>query len=115
MDLPSLITLDVIILLLLLHFIGDYLLQTYDMMINKGKSNQWLLYHTSVYTLPFVPFFGLEFALINGILHGITDFFSSRMNNKLVNCKNPKWFYTNMAFDQMIHLITLFFTYTLLF
>lgn len=111
----SVILLETVILIVVLHFIGDYILQTYEMMMYKSKSNLWLLYHATVYSLSFVIFFGWQYALLNGSLHAATDFFSSRMNNKLENCKNPKWFYTSMAFDQMIHLIALFWTYTLLF
>jgi hypothetical protein len=115
MDIPPIMTLDVIILILVLHFVSDYILQSYDMMVNKGKSNPWLLYHTTIYTLPFIIFFGPAYGVLNGVLHTLTDYFSSRMNNKLLQYEDKKWFYTNMGFDQMVHLITLFVTYTWLF
>lgn len=39
---------------LIAHLIGDYILQSHDMAVNKVRSNYWALYHAVMYSLPFV-------------------------------------------------------------
>lgn len=39
---------------LIAHLIGDYILQSHDMAVNKVRSNYWGLYHAVMYSLPFV-------------------------------------------------------------
>lgn len=115
MDFWPLLTLDTVLLVLVLHFVADYLLQSHAVMINKGKHFGTLVFHVILYSLPFFIFFGPVYAVINALIHGVVDFFSSRLNNILCEWKNPKWFYTNIAADQLIHISTLFITYSWLF
>lgn len=54
------INLEVLIAIMLLHWIADFLLQSKEMAINKSKSNYYLFQHVLVYTLTFYVFgFGL--------------------------------------------------------
>jgi len=39
---------------LLLHLVGDYLLQTEQMALRKGRSWFWAVFHAGVYSLPFL-------------------------------------------------------------
>ena len=65
---------------LILHLIGDYLVQTEYMAINKGKYNYIMAVHSILYT--FVFYFFLDFSGYNmswqlfwmlSIIHGIID------------------------------------------
>lgn len=85
-----------IIIIIILHWIADFVLQTDKMA--KGKSKNWsdLLGHTFLYSCVWfaATIFGAlilrysvnviyYFFLITFILHTITDYFTSRLNSKL--------------------------------
>lgn len=122
------------IILVILHFIGDFFFQNDTMAINKSKSAGWLTIHVLIYTLilfigalSFIDFCDFDaligFALINFFLHWVTDFFTSRLTSYLYmrGEKDPKemfllnswrhWFFTAIGFDQVIHYTCLFLTY----
>jgi len=106
--------LTTLILILVTHCVGDFVLQTNWMSLNKAKQWKPFLAHITVYTGCFL-LFGWEYALLNGLLHGITDFCSSRLTYKLWNEGKVHWFFFVLGVDQMIHYICLFSTYILLF
>ena len=68
----------ILLLLVWVHFLGDFIAQTNDMAIKKSQSNKWLLIHISVYTVPML-LFGVVFALVNGAAHFVTDYVTSRL------------------------------------
>ena len=39
---------------LLAHLVGDYILQSHTMAINKTKSPSWAIYHGIMYSIPFI-------------------------------------------------------------
>lgn len=96
-----------IYLFLWLHFIADFVLQSDWMAINKSKNNKALLFHILVYTICLIPF-GFSFAMINGLAHAITDYFSSRATSKLWEKQQRHLFFIVIGFDQAIHLSCLF-------
>jgi membrane-bound metal-dependent hydrolase YbcI (DUF457 family) len=81
------------------------------MAINKSKDNFWLGLHVSFYTLSILIIFGWKFAIINGILHFITDYITSRGTSYLWKTDQRHLFFTLIGFDQAIHLTTLALTY----
>lgn len=106
--------------LVLAHFIGDFLLQSDWMALNKGKNWKALAWHVLVYSACFLPW-GWQFAVMTAILHFITDALTSRWTTKLWFFRQAfpdvnewfyipgkrHWFFTVIGFDQLIHMASL--------
>lgn len=114
-----------IIIILISHYISDYILQPRIMATKKSKNIYWLISHIIVYTCflflfiyvglfiltPISPFPFLLFVLFNGLLHFITDFITSKLSAKFYKNKKEKMFYNILGLDQLIHILTLFITF----
>jgi hypothetical protein len=98
-----------ILLIIWLHFIADFLLQSTYISMNKYKDWKVLVYHCFVYSLPFY-IIGWKFALLAGLLHFPIDFITSRSTHKLYDMKEYHWFFVVIGFDQVIHMTILIFT-----
>lgn len=117
-------TLIEIFSILIIHWFGDFVLQTDKQA--KGKSKNWgdLLSHTFVYSgiwLPFLPILISKepinwcmFFAITFVCHTITDYFTSRLNSKLWAAGKVHWFFVSIGFDHILHYVQLFLTYHLL-
>ena len=131
---------EVVALLLILHFIGDFLLQNNWMALNKSKDWTALWCHVSAYTVGFLIFFGLTFGVITWVTHFLTDALTSRVTSKLwfipieplesvlvrdgqmtvfqyvanVEERKRHWFFVAIGADQLIHFLTLLVTYLVL-
>lgn len=112
--------------LLIMHFIGDFLLQSDWMAVNKSKSTAALGLHCLIYALCFLPW-GIEFAFWTFVLHVNVDAITSRITSKLwflemepitdspyckvcanwsfvCNVKPTRhWFFVVIGLDQLIH------------
>ncbi len=113
-------TLWLFVILLAVHWIADFVCQTHWQASNKSKNNDALARHVLTYTgflfVAAVVLFGLEMALIftaiNGGLHFITDYFTSRWSSKLYAKQDWHNFFVVIGFDQLIHQSTLAATMT---
>ncbi len=113
------------LLILLTHFVADFLLQNDDMALNKSKSNYWLSIHVLVYSTTFLflwTLFSPENALgiwiwvlINYMLHWLTDYCTSRLTSYLWQKEQRHWFFVAIGFDQLVHYTCLLLTYEWLF
>ena len=141
------LSLTEIFIILIIHWIADFVLQTDKQA--KGKSKNWkdLLSHTISYSMIFfcvgillsllliVPniLYVFYFTAITFICHTITDYFTSKLNTKLLPPitelsfgsdvfgdnkmlaypKNSSWhnFFVGVGGDQILHYIQLFLTY----
>lgn len=131
----------IVLIIIFIHWIADFLIQTDWQAKNKSSNNSALLLHTGIYSLVWLPFsiilfgnLGYLFILITFICHTITDYFTSRLNTKLVpkrelvgnsrntngiECnifaisKNESWhnFFVSVGFDQVLHYTQLLLTY----
>jgi len=112
--------LNIIVTLLISHFIGDFVFQSRKMAENKSKSLPYLLLHIFVIimslNLPAMIFKIAWFVpIVYGLLHGMQDLFLwkfykylySKLDRK-VNYYEDYWFYFTIGLDQLIHLIVLF-------
>lgn len=133
------------LVLIVFHFFADFFFQNDKMATKKSTSNRWLTIHICTYMIVFSPFaMYMDYAIngyqfvsfgnvnafywwtLNGCLHWITDYFTSRLSSYLYQKaeKNPgesyfnnswrHWFFCCIGADQVIHYATLFITYKLL-
>ena len=114
------VSLLALILLMVSHWVGDYLLQGNVMAAKKSTSLEWLTIHVLIYTavlmivcLIWIPWkTAVLFSLFNGCLHFLTDFITSKFTNRFKDI--PRLFFLIIGFDQLIHAITLISTYYVL-
>lgn len=106
--------LSAFLILLLVHWVADFVLQTHWQATNKSKRLDALSYHVANYTLvlgtvAFVLFgvWGLAFAAVNGALHFATDFCTSRWTSHLYARQDYHNFFVVIGLDQLIHQYTL--------
>jgi len=102
-----------ILLLLLTHFIADFLMQSDEMVINKSKSWLILFAHSLVYSVCFFWVFSLMFILITFGTHFLIDAVTSRINSRL-HQSHRHWFFAMIGFDQLLHTSILITTFKLL-
>jgi hypothetical protein len=93
------------------HWVADFVLQSNNMATKKSTSNLWLTLHVLTYTCvmgicAFI-WLGLTAAVIwmftNGILHWITDYYTSRVSSRLFKENENHYAFVVIGFDQLIH------------
>ena len=121
-----------ILLLLIVHYIADFFVQTQYQAENKSKSTTQLSIHVFTYTLFFVPciiytlfknhlnndpmepiifFVGLSSIYIT---HWITDYFTSKVSAQYFKENNIRAGFQVVGFDQLIHYLSLGFIFNYL-
>lgn len=106
----------IISVIIITHWIGDFILQSDWMAKNKSTSNVALLNHVSVYGFALL-FMGLlipitiTWVIFNVITHFCTDFATSRITKKLWEKKDVHNFFVVIGLDQTIHYLTLIWSY----
>lgn len=131
-------------ILLFLHFLADFILQSREMGKKKSTSWYWLTAHLSIQFFVFAPYTGFNFALANALLHGVIDKNIWNLYKLIVHLRITKqlksqgwdgsmapgnayqltaqgwkyWddhaFYAMIGLDQMLHTTTLYFLSTFL-
>jgi hypothetical protein len=117
------ISVGTVMTILLIHFIGDFVLQTQDQAANKSTSNRYLALHVFNYSLfttvawfMFLPakiMFPFVF-IITFVAHFLTDYFTSRWSKGLWEKKEVHDFFVAVGFDQFMHAVQLFYMYVFL-
>ena len=92
-----------IMILIWLHFIADFVLQTDKMAIKKSASMKFLGLHCLTYSVPMF-FMGWQFAVPNGLAHFGVDFVTSRLTGQYFSTKNRHAFFVTIGCDQAIHM-----------
>lgn len=133
-------TLVEIFLIILIHWIADFVLQAEKWALGKSKNWDDLLNHTFTYSIAwFIPvmamfmflcsntwtngmyiYYSTFFIIITFIAHTITDYFTSRIVSKKFENKHygspiPNFgAFTIIGIDQVLHYFQLFVTYYLI-
>ncbi len=111
------------IFMLLIHFLADFSLQTYDQAIQKSNDWTMLFYHVGVYSLIWLMaswfWFGnffpaIMFAAITFAAHFITDAVTSRVSKLFFDKGDFHNGFVVVGFDQILHYIQLWLTYNLI-
>lgn len=112
------ISLETVLLILLIHWFPDFVLQTNYQALNKSSNNKALFMHVLTYSMVTVVLWRIFFngPLVNilaafgwiFLLHFITDYFTSRLNTYLYNKKDIHNFFVSVGFDQWLHFTQLF-------
>lgn len=114
------------ILILLIHFLADFGLQTHEQAIGKGEGhdvfNKQLFCHVGVYSLIWLIASSiylswpnaLIFASITFVCHYATDFITSRVGKPYWAKQDMHNGFVVIGFDQMLHYIQLILTFNLL-
>lgn len=108
----------ILLLILFIHWVFDFIVQTRNQALNKHKCIKALLGHTAIYSLAFFVFFltfnlkiaGI-FALTTFCAHTIIDYFTSKINQRYWDNKQFRKFFVLLGFDQFLHAAQLILTY----
>ncbi len=115
-----------LLILLGVHFVGDFLLQSDWMAVQKSKRWDALALHVGIYAICFA-WWGPWFVALTFITHFVTDAVTSRItsalwflplvgdgmkpNWKQVELRSTRhWFFVAIGSDQLIHATTLAYT-----
>jgi hypothetical protein len=95
------------------HWVADFVCQSDWMAQNKSKNFSALVAHIAVYSgvLAIMTMNG-PFAALNGLIHLVIDFFTSRIAGKLWADKKVHYFFVVIGFDQFLHTAILLLTYS---
>jgi hypothetical protein len=95
-----------IIILIWMHLVADFIFQTDKVATTKGKDNAVLSFHVMLYTLPFLVF-GVEYAVLNGLLHFFVEWCSSRVGSYFWQKGDRHNFFLTIGVDQALHMTCL--------
>lgn len=110
---------EIALSLLVAHFVGDFLLQSDRMAVDKSRSWSALSDHCVVYSLIVGTYLG---TLYGGIIwylavfapHFVTDAITSRINARLWQANRRHAFFCMIGLDQLLHYAQLILTVRLL-
>lgn len=100
----------VVLAILVVHYVADYIAQTDEMAKNKSTSLKWLGAHVGSYVavmMLLVPWVGFKYIFVQGILHFVVDFNTSKLNRYLWISEKRHAFFNALGLDQLIHTICL--------
>ena len=106
---------QLILAIIIAHWIGDYVLQSESMAVGKATSLKWLTIHVLVWTASIriiTTLFGATFmwVIAMGVAHWIQDFITSKINSHFQKTKQLKLFWLTIGTDQMLHYLVMFAT-----
>jgi hypothetical protein len=112
-----------ILIILVIHYLGDFVLQTHEQSQRKSSENKWLVYHTGSYSLIWLlAAWGLYssftaalvFAVITFVAHTATDWVTSRVGKPFWESGDYHNGFSVVGFDQVLHYVQLLLTHSLI-
>jgi hypothetical protein len=117
------LSINIFIFILVIHFLADFALQTHEQAQKKSESNKWLTYHVTTYSVTWLVsmlFFtnsiplAISFACITFLCHWATDWATSRIGKPFWKNNDFHNGFVVVGADQVLHYIQLIYTYYLL-
>lgn len=116
---------QIIILILIIHFLADFGLQTHEQATKKGESNKFLFYHVAVYTLVWAVAYWIlpvkhnisewvGFSMYIGMSHYFTDYITARIGKPFWKKGDYHNGFVVVGFDQLVHYLFLIHAFILL-
>lgn len=111
------------IIILVVHWFADFMLQTDEMSKKKSSNFKILLKHTAIYSfiwfiVTWFIFYDIEcaifFTFITFTTHTLIDYNSSKLTSYLYKKGNYYWFFKVIGIDQVLHYLQLWFTFKLI-
>jgi len=102
-----------LIVILILHFLADFVMQDDKTATKKSKNNLILARHCFMYALPFF-WFGWKFVVLAGLSHFAIDYVTSRVTSYLYLKQERHYFFVTIGFDQLLHTLSLIALYVFL-
>lgn len=102
-----------ILVIIIIHFLGEFVLQSQVMVVNKSESLPWLFVHCLTYSILFLPF-GVAFVFVTFCLHMLVDYFTSKAYMSMIRQIKPREQTLVFGADQALHMLCLVSTYYLL-
>ena len=105
-----------LIVLLIAHFVADFVFQSDKMAKGKSSDNKLLSLHVVVYSWAMLMAvaiitqdlaISLWYVLINGCLHWATDYVTSRITKRLWSEGKVHEFFVAVGVDQLVHYLCL--------
>lgn len=109
------------LLLVIVHFISDFILQKWGIGSNKRGLNKYMILHILITTLCFVFVclllgFTIKSTAIAGVLilisHITIDIVRQEIHAKYKLGPNNDWFWTLLGFDQILHILFIYLAIT---
>lgn len=123
--------LSYVMLIIIIHWVADFVMQDEEWALNKSKSDRALLKHTTTYSIiwffALIPFPELDwtgmvlFTLITFTAHTLTDYFTSVWVSKkfekgeLGSSVPNLGAFTYIGADQVLHYVQLLVTFKIIF
>lgn len=110
------ISFEVLVFILLIHFLSDFGLQTHDQATKKSTDVKWLTYHVGVYSIMWLlaswGYYGdftiaTIFSTITFACHWLTDYLTSRIGKPFWEKQDFHNGFVVVGFDQVLHYIQL--------
>jgi len=104
--------------LMLAHWVGDFLLQSSWMALEKSRSILALSAHVGTYGLVILvwslfvtsPLVAIQFVAVNMALHFVIDSVTSRLTTYFRHQDNQRAMFSTIGFDQWLHFVCLYVT-----
>ncbi len=112
-----------ILIILIVHYLADFCLQTHEQSQKKSSEFKWLIYHTGTYSLVWLfttwalySSFAAAFlfATITLVVHTATDYVTSRIGKPFWEKQDFHNGFAVIGFDQVLHYVQLLLTHHLI-
>lgn len=111
-----------VLIIMVIHYLGDFVLQTHEQSQRKSSENKWLFYHTGSYSLIWLLaawglytsiWAALLFASVTFVAHAATDWVTSRVGKSFWSSSDYHNGFAVVGFDQILHYVQLLLTHSL--